>query len=84
VSTPNGSVAPLQRTTRSHHQFVPHGSGPVICHGTVNRAEMYFPQPMHERIAVVHTMSLSLQSVTSSKPTTFSCCSAHKISHLVL
>ena len=82
--TPNRSVAPLQWTTGSHHQFVPHGSVSVGCHGALNRVEMYFPQPMHDTIAVAHTMSLSLQSVTSSKPTTFFSCSAHEISHLVL
>ena len=44
-STPNRSVAPLQWTTRSRHQFVPHGSVSVGCHGAVNVLRCTFNSP---------------------------------------
>lgn len=84
LPVPETSVTPLQWTARSHHQFFGRGCVSVGCHGAVNRTEMCIPQPTHDTIAaVVHTMSLSPQSVTSPKSAIFPCCNAHEISHLV-
>jgi hypothetical protein len=50
------------------------------CWGDVH----YITQPMHDKTVDVHTTSLSLKCVTSSKSNRFSCCNAHEISYLVL